>query len=284
MQSAARNGKDGIHDSSAAGQQRRAAWALNTLAHAVLIAPDGHSLRPDLVRSWECNVRYYRAKYVDGTSYTSSTGSTTTFGTANVSPQGWFGLYGGSSLYGTPGGVNAWFDAAFMHNYLILVWGVTSDYELPISTSARADHVAVRNHGYKAVVGRAGDGSAYNWRRFIAYSYPIAADSTGQPVETWYTFAQSYAAYCAGFSLNSSLPATEGTTLKAHSGDADLVYGTSSQPYGASAMMALALAKDHGAIGAADGWRRISTASNFHGSFDPYFNGETPAFGVIPRS
>ena len=85
--------------------------------------------------------------------------------------------------------------------------GVTSELGLPVSAQAQSDHVAIRNHADKQVVGRAGDGTEFNWRRFICYSYPMGADSTGVPVETWYTTAQSYSALLTGYSL-ASLPAT----------------------------------------------------------------------------
>lgn len=281
-QSGERFGADGIQNTTQAGSHRRAAWALNSLAHSIVIAPEGHPLRADLIASWEANCEYYRVKFVDGGTY-----KTRSFGTAWVSPQGYLGSYDGSganqSPYGTPNGVNAWFDAGFMTNYVLCVFGTAWDYELPISTAARAKHQAVRDKLYQQVIQRAGDGSAYNWRRFIVYAFPIGADSQGLPLDTWYTAAQSYAAYCSAYSLSPSLPATEGLTLKLHSSENDLVYGTSSLPYGSSAVMALALAKEHGVPGAADGWRRISTASNFASSFGPYFNGETPSFGVLPR-
>lgn len=281
-----RFGADGIHDPVSAGSARRAAWALNTLGHALLVVPNGHPLQSDLRASWEANCAFYATRFVTGGTY-----RTRSYAQAWVHPQGMFGAYTGSapatSPYGTPGGIDQWWDAAFMQNYLVCVWGVTSDYELPISAQARTNHETVRDYGYKQVISRSGDGSAYNWRRFIMYSYPFGADSSGLPCETWYTAAQSHKAYCEALGFDQNLSAVEGSTLlyRSSSGpEVALQYGVSVLPYGASATMGLALAAEHGAAGAANGWRRISSASNFNSSFDMYFNNETPAFGVVPRN
>lgn len=271
-----RQGARAIADPTHGYTSRGAAWSLNTHAHALCLLPDSHPNRSDLIYAWEQNCAYYAAVFVNNTAWPTWDRN----GTYWVSPHGFLGTYssGSTSPYGDVGGLGAWWDAAFMQNYLVCVWGVTSDYELPVSAQAQADHVLVRNHGYKQVTGRS---DSYNWRRFVAYDYAFGEDGVGMPCETWFDAATSYSKYITGKSL-AALDMTEGTSLKAHSSETDLVNGSSSMPYGASALMGLALAREHGVTGAVDGYRRITTASNFAASFPPYFAGNV-AFGVTPR-
>ena len=177
---------------------------------------------------------------------------------------------------------NAWWDGAYQQNYLATVFGYTRDIGIPQSAQSQSDHVAVSTHAYKLVVGRADDGlnGRYNWRRFIAYGMPVGTDNAGLPLDSWYsTHDQAYAELVGGFGLATLDPAYGGT-LKKHSEDNDL--GGSSLTYGSTALSALALAVDHGALGASAGWHRVSGASNFS-LFDSYLSDQAPYWSVRPR-
>jgi len=198
-----------------------------------------------------------------------------------VSPQGFLGDYSssGDALYGQIGGVNAWFGAGWMSTFGVQAWAFASNLGLTQSTDSLGRMNAVRNHAYKQVITRAGDGagSNYNWRRFIVYSYPFGSDGVGLPVDSMYTGAQSYADLLTAFSLT-SIAATEGLSLKNHSADTDLTAG-SSVDYGSFGLAALAYAVDHGAPGAAEGWLRVAGASNFN-VFDSLQ--DAPEHGIKP--
>jgi hypothetical protein len=261
------NGSYGVIDPRHGGYANRGGhWSIRILAQTLALTPSSHGLYTDLKTAWESNTDFYNQAFVAGT-----------FAPGWVSPQGFLGDYSsdGTSAYGSPGGSTAWWGAAWMSNFGGQAWGFSSDIGLPQTSASLTRHLAVRNQAYKQVIQRAGDGSGsnYNWRRFIVYSYPIGTDGTGLPPETMYTSTQSYAAYLSGYSL-ASIPATAGLTLKEHSSDVDLFAGSSSgidasgdAGYGAFALSALAYAVSHGASGAAEGWSRVTSASNFAASF-----------------
>ena len=246
-------------------------WSIRTLAQTFALCPSDHSTYNDWKTAWEANTDYYKVVFVDGT-----------HSPGWVSPQGYLGDYssGGNSLYGTPGGNDSWWGAGWMSAFGVQAWGFTSDIGLNQSATSLANHLAVRNHAYKQVTTRAGDGAGgnYNWRRFGVYSFPIGADSTVLPPATWYTGAQSYSNYIAGHGL-ASIPATLGLTLKDHSNDTDMTSSsTTATDYGAFALSGLAYAVKHAAPGAIDGWLRVASASNFTSSFSPL--AQNPEHGI----
>ncbi|MDW8260044.1 MAG: hypothetical protein RML32_11445, partial [Gammaproteobacteria bacterium] len=166
-QSPERFGPDAICNPIQSGSARLAAWSLRAYAQALAAVPDYHARRAELIAAWEANCRYYRAKFVDGGSY-----KTSSWGSRWVSPQGYIHGsedYGISSVH--------WYSPGFMTSYLTIVFGVAWDYELPLSAAGVQDHAAVRNHVYKHIVGRAGllAQSGYNWRHLSVYAYPAAS-------------------------------------------------------------------------------------------------------------
>lgn len=177
---------------------------------------------------------------------------------------------------------DAWWDGAYQQNYLAIVFGYTRDIGIPQSAQSLADHIAVSNHAFKLVVGRAGDGlhGRYNWRRFAAYGLPVGTDNAGIPLDVWYsTHDQVYAELVAGLGLSALDPAYGGT-LKSHSVDTDLA--GSSLTYGSTALAALALAVDHEAADANLGWERVTSASNYS-AFTSFLANEYAQFSVKPR-
>ena len=276
--SAQRWGTDGIYDTANGSYAiRGAAWALRTLAQTINLCPTSHPIFSEYKAAWENNALYYRTKYVDGGTY-----KTASFGTSWISPQGFLGEYAANGTSPHPnGGLNYWNGSAYMNNYHVEVWGWTSDLGLPISTTARDNHIAVRNQAYKQVVARSGDGTEYNWRRFVVFQYPCGEDQSGLPLDTWYTPAQSYAKYREHWSL-ADVPATPGLSLLAHLSDSDITSASSALEYGSSALSGLGMAVDHGATGAAEGYLRVTGASNY-ALFPEYWKG-VPAHSYVPRN
>jgi hypothetical protein len=256
-------------------------WMIRQLAQAAANIPPSHPCQTDFIAAWQNNTAFYRGKFVDGTIASG----------AWVSPQGYLGDFseGGFSLYhsrvsgagGTPG--VHWWGAAWMSAFGPQAWGFAWDIGIAQSTASRANHQVVRDHAYKQVVERAGSGTggAPNWRRFIVYEYPIGTPETNLPVTTWYTSAQSYAAFLAGYGLTNPDP-TEGLALTQRYSNAALVDNNQSDmTYGVQQMAALAYAAQHGVPGAVDGWRRVSTASNYASLMAPFV--DEPAHSIIPR-
>jgi hypothetical protein len=273
-------GSDGVIDTAAGYTVRGGAWALNCAAQAAAITPVGHPLQAQFVNAWQNSMANLYGKYVSGS----------IAGGAWVHPQGVLGTYSGAigqeTVYHPSNPSNAWWEAAWMHNYIACVLGYSSDLGIPQSAASLGHHVQARNHSYKLVIGRADDGleGRYNWRRFIVYAYPIGEDSVGLPVNSIYsTHARSYSELVSGYGL-ASLPSTPGLSLKQHSSDFDLSAGDSSRAYGATAVAALAMAVEHGQAGALEGWNRVKGASNFATSFGPFLTNDAGNFGVLPRS
>lgn len=251
---------------------RGAHWSINRLSQVLALCPTSHSTYADWLDSWEKNVEFYKAVYVDGT-----------FGPGWVSPQGVLGGYARYSY--ASNWATSVYGEGFESNYGPLVWGFASDIGLPQSAASLARHIAVRDHAYKQVTARSADGaSSYNWRRFSVFSYPIgvAANTTDTKPTSWYTGAQSLAILEAGFSLG-SLPTTPGLSVKAHSSNTDMALDSSTaNDFFPAPMAALAYAVDHAVPGASAGWARISGASNFTSALTALH--ANPAFGIVPRS
>jgi hypothetical protein len=277
---AQRFNSDGILDTvNGTYATRGAYWSFRTLAQTLALLPPGDASRPDYIEAVENNADFYRTKYVDGGSYGASS-----FGTAWISSQGFFGDYSspGTSPYGTPGGVDSWWGAAWMHAFGVQAWGFASRLGLPLSSQGAADISAVCAHTFKQVTDRASGVGGYNWRRFAVYAYPIGQDSVGYPPETFNTAAESLAQLEAGYSL-SSLSSAEGLSLKAHSSDTDMVGASSTgTDYLPFALAGLAYAVDALAPNAAEGMRKIAGASNFN-EVSAHLN-DNPEHGVYPRT
>lgn len=270
------DGRYGVIDPRAGPYSNRGAhWSIARLAQTLAILPTSHPCFADYVTCWESNADFYKQVFVDGT-----------HAPGWVSPFGLLGDYssGGTSAYGSPGGSTSWWGAGFMHSYAPQAWGHASRLGLPVSSAAVTNATAVRNHTYKQVVERAGDGvgANFNWRRFGVYDMPIGTPGTSLPPATWYTSAQAFAEYISGWSLG-ALAATPGLTLKHHQSNTDMTSSdTTAQDYLPSALAGLAMAVDDGAPGANDGWLRVSGASNFASALTGLV--QSPAHGITPQA
>lgn len=265
----------GVHTE---GQPRSRAWSLNVLAQAATITPSAHPLSREFVASWEANVAEHLGKFVNGTILDD--------GGSWVSPQGFLGDYTGksdnSSPYVPPTASNAWWTAPWMHHYLSLVFGYSTDMGIPQSPESHAQHVVVRDHGYRHQIGCADDGlgGRFNWRHFTRYMHPVGENSIGLPLETYYTHSQSYAEYLSALGLPALDPAPGGS-LKY--GPDDIADGTSGRAYLAPGLAALALAAEQQVPGGPHAYARITSASNYASALTNYLTNEAPQWGVTPR-
>lgn len=274
-----RNNGDHTIDTGSGFTVRGGAWSMNLAAQAAAATPSTHPLAAQFVATWERTTAKLYGKYVAGT----------LDGGAWVSPIGVMGSYSGDvgqpSPLPPPSAGTAWWDGIYQQNYVSAVLGYSSDIGIPQAAPSLANHIAARDHSYKLVVGRADDGFAgrYNWRRFICFGGPIGTDATGLPVETPYaTHAPMFVEIERGYSL-ATLPSNYGLSLKQHSSDADLTSGDSSRTYGSTALAALAMAAEHGAPGASEGYQRVTGASNYATAFGTYLADESPQWAVKPR-
>lgn len=275
-------GSAGVIDPSTGAYAHRGAhWSMSKLAQTLALCPSSHAIFSNLKAAWEANTDYYRARFVDGT-----------FAPGWVSPMGMLGEYSGSPGEPTPiapNGSTAWWGNVWMANFGAQVWGFASNLDLPQSAQSALDQRAVRDHAFKGIVARAGDGlgSNHNWRRVTVFKFPWGTDGTGLPPEALWTPQQAYAEYTTRWSLPALDPALGGS-LRTHmaddglSGDADMTAGSSAATdYFPMALSALAYAVDHGAPNAAEGWERIASASNYSAVTTPL--SDNPGHGLASR-
>lgn len=271
-----RGNANGVYLSHTNNETRGAGWAILRLAQAAAIVPDDHPCHDDLLASLDANINHYHGRYIAGT-----TGSG-----AWVNNLGILGHYssGGGSLYGTPGGVSAWFLAPWMEAYLSLAFGELKSYDLELEEGAKLD--AVVAHAAKLPVGLFGDGSAgnFNWRRASAYNLPVGTDSSGWPPDSWYSnFGQVYAAYCQAHSLNDEASAAPG--LAFFDNESESATPSDGSDFTTSFLgmnlCALMYAVEHGAPGAAEALARVEASSSW-ALADAY--NDLPVWGIRPRT
>lgn len=231
-------------------QTRAVAWTYRTITQAFSATPDDDEMRANFGTLVDAYASYYAAR-VQSPEW------------ANV-----FGRFYAYDDYATSNSAADW--SQFMGNYFVLTLGMAQHMEAGSDATARGNLNTWAQFAYRWPVGVLGDASGWNWRRngnlYIQVGTPQAV-----PPSTWY--ASWNAAYTAmGWPVVSD---TEGQGLL------DNPYGiTASDPI-RTLVMATAMAKDHGAAGAVDAWRRLSTSTDFV-SQSTGFNAD-PTYGVMPR-
>ncbi len=268
------------------GQIRARGWNFRTLAQCLSAVPTTHASYPSLLDSWAANMASYRAAYVDGTIFSGKWKN-------NL---GCFGLYSGnatnSSLYGlNPGTMTYWWGAPWMQATIAMSLGYAWDLGLPLTAAQQADHIAVRDFGYSQFVQRAGPPNtpgAWDYRNFSQYAVPFSYPGTATP-GTWFSsWGQAYPVYEEYGGLFSVLPALQPGDTTMYYGSGPLAWDGSSWT-GSSAtcfqMVALTYAVDHGATGAATGWKQIVTSASF-GNATSTVNGypTNPLWAIYPRN
>lgn len=234
---------------------RGAAWAIRTLLQAATITPDADPLRAQFVNSVVANVNYYHGRYVAIPN--------NPLGLVQPYPHGDY----------VPGGV---FDAPpWQDDFVTATFGYIKELEVsdPATQVKLSQFLAWK---YRSVVGRLG-GSVAD----IAIGYPNGAlytlfySPTDKPDWTggkgpWYA---NWAAVAQAMQLP-AFAAAGAPLLSGHPIEATYYWG--------NLMPALSYAVDHGAPGAAAGWDRVTTASNFPIQAADYI--DNPVWGVRPRT
>ncbi len=145
-----------------------------------------------------------------------------------------------------------------------------------------ANLTAMRDHSYDNCLRLFGNDSTWNYRRAALYSAPFLK-STSPDTPAFMTTAEAFAAFRSFESL-SALSANPGDSLKAHTSDADMVNGDSSNDgngYWSVVLSVLAMAVEHGKAGAAAKRALVTAASNY----DPGTHGanDDPTWAIVPR-
>ncbi len=261
------------------GQIRARGWIMRTLAQLLSALPTSHPCFSGVQNQWQATVIAHEERYILGTRNDG----------AYVNALGVLGLYsgsGGSSPYGTEG--LHWWDSSWMQDTMILALGEGWNLDLPQTEASRASHKAVRDHGYKHSVGLAGDGSTgnYNWRYFGCEHMPYATDAVDLPPEEflpdWGAVLAVYKQYGgSGWTALPDLPPTPGAPVYLRGSPA------ASDSWGYSSGIAfhvasLAMAVEHGAAGAAEGWARITGSSNYQSDAATAY-ATYPTWSIQPR-
>lgn len=242
-----------------ANTTRGAAWSLRTLAQAAAVSPDGDALHTNYVSSFESNVNFYYNLYV---------------ATANNNTQGVCAPY---EDY-TPGSP-PYMHSIWMEDFLTFAFSYGKDL-VPISPSALSSLNSFLAWKFRSVTGRFGGGAAneYCYRDAAVYTIAVspldnATWNGSAPGGSWYSdWGGNYLA-----TLGHSNDCNTGTSLRGSSGADPLIM----TGYWANLRPALAYAVDNSASGAAIGWTRLTSASNYAaGAADMNDN---PVWSVEPR-
>lgn len=252
-----RGGSAGIFKSNAgANTVRGAAWAVRTLAQAATVTADADTaLRGEFVASLEANINFNHATYV-------------------AQPNNPFGIvapYGDAYGGATDSKVT---EASWQQDFYTAAYGYALAMDPPVSASAKTKLSEFFAWKAKSIVGRLGGAGSTEWlyRDAAPYTFVVAlvdtpdyAGGTGPWPANWgalysATFVASPGARTAGDLRGGNFP--EATS-----------YWGNLQP-------ALAYAVEHGVPGAADAYRRVTTAGNWP-SLATSFN-VSPVWGVRP--
>lgn len=251
------------------GQVREVAWDLRTQAQVCALTPDEDSaLRTDWATSLGWNFSYKVSQFITGTV------SSGTF----VNNLGCVGLYSANGLttdaYSPGNGI--WDDALWEQHFVTQAIGYAWDLEPNLSSADRISHQQIRDFAYQNAVGVLGDlNTGWPWRS--AAQYQIGWGTPEHLPPTWYAdWKSAYTANTAEYGY----AALDGANTLLGAGGADPA--SMATGYWGNLHPAIAFAVDHGAVGAATSFARMSGASNYTTSSNGFNN--TPIWGIKPRS
>lgn len=255
---------------------RGVAWSTRTLAGAAVITPDDDALQTEFANSFAANARYREGTYVTGTVAPTHTDRPNNLGVHSL-------YSGGSSGDAYTPNEYHWVDAPWMQHFMIQSYGFCWDIEVPRQTAVdRTAHKAIRDFGYKHVVGMLGNASGRPYPMAGVYGVLYGTTPTRNEQLSDLVFYSSWAEEWAaskiyyGYDEPDSSP---GAPLLGNSGGNPAGFATG---YWGNLYPAIAYAVEHEAPGALDAYTRLTTASNYHPGVDTFNN--TPQFGIVPRS
>lgn len=233
------------------GQTRARAWRYRTIAALAAVAPDDDPFKGDAKASIMANLRHWKATNVD----------------TNSPATGLAGTYDDQDP-NVPGLQRSMFE----HFFLVASVGWSWDQEMRLPTADKAVLAQVRDYLYRIPVGMTGRGQGsgeYCYRRGTGPYRTTVGPGSSSFYATW---GQAYAA-----TYSDSITCSAGSPIEG--GYAD----DSGFPQGnwGHLMTALSYAVDHGAAGAAEGYARVTSASNWASNATKFNN--WPQYGVVRR-
>ena len=233
-------------------QTRARAWRYRTIAAAAAVSPDGDPIKQDCKANIVANLNRWKTDHVDGLSPGTGIGA----------------IYDDKEP-----------DAGFQHSifetlFLVSSIGWSSDMEMGLNSAERATLMAVRSYFYRVPVGLTGRGPANNeylWRRATG-PYRMTIGPSSDPSTLYSTWLQVYNA------TYSDAPA--GNTIEGSYADDGSTNAFPQSNWG-HVITALSYAKDHGAPGAAEGYARVTMATNWNSNAVKY--NDWPQYGVLSR-
>ena len=180
------------------------------------------------------------------------------------------------------------FTASWMQDFVTAVWGYSKDLGLGLDTTTASKLDALFAWKAQSIVGRLGTPAAtdYLYRDYAPYT--IATAPTDQPdfeagTGPWFAnWGQVWMATFSGVTLDDSNHKPPPYAQHGPREEGDLRSNVHPQFAGAIALAAIAYAVDHGVGGAQEGYRRLTSASNWP-QFQRGLDLE-PVWAVAPRS
>lgn len=211
-----------IRSDAGSNQVRGSGWTFRTYAQWLALSSPAHPHHTEFVKIWQNNMAWLKGRFVTGTvdggKYVNNLGIFAPYTSDGSAP---FSAYKGFER-GTSKG---WWDAAWMHAICGGALGLALYMRLPVGAQAQADNAAVFQHAAKLIVGLCGDGgpTAYNYRRFGCYAFPVGPDGDQRPPITFYAdLGQCFAEHIKAKNLL-PLSAALGGTLKQHDVERDFL-------------------------------------------------------------
>lgn len=254
---------------------------MRDLSETLVSLPADHPCYADIYAQWAACVDRAKRYWIDGELYTDQ----------YMSNKDWSNSLGQIPPYAgyqsdIPGSTG-WWSSPWMNNYYVAAVGRAWNMDLPQASGTKSKHQALRDWLYRYPVGLAGDASGFGYRHFGNYTIPVAASVVdGLASGFRSSWADVYTEWLA-LRPNAATDMSPGLTLKygglgandvvATDFDSGLYSGTFLGP----AIVALALAKEHGAAGADAAWARITGSPSWALRDGVY--AMWPRRGVMPR-
>ena len=235
-------------------QTRARAWRYRTISACAAVSPDGDAFKADCKASIMANVNQWDVEHA--TPNTPATGLAATYDDQDS---------------------GAGFQRSlFEHLFLVASIGWSWDMEMQLSATDKAAFKRVRDYFYKIPVGLAGRGPAngeWSWRRGPGLYRSTVGPDSNTLFNTW---GEAYKA-----TYNDNLDSTPGLSITDNYADDQSADAFPEGNWG-HLVTALSYAVDHGATGAAEGYSRITGASNWANNAAKFNN--RPQYGVARRN
>jgi hypothetical protein len=234
-------------------QTRARAWRYRTIAATAAVSPDGDPVKLDCKRSVLANLARWKTEHVDGQTPPTGLGAT----------------------YDDKNSATGFQHSIFETLFLAASIGWSFDMEMGFTQAERSTLSAVRDYFYRVPVGLTGRGPSsgeYLWRRATG-PYQMTVGASSELSSLYSTWLQIYNATYAD--------APSGNAIEGSYADDASATAFPTGNWG-HVITALSYAKDHGMPGAAEGYARVTGASNWATNAAKYH--DWPQYGVLSRT